>query len=425
MFFFREVGRITLASELPESQRQRQQQLTELATQKMPSFTETFVGAVNILQVLIETYGPRRDSHWKAISANPNLTFEMIKYYHLQRKILKLDWEEISEHKTITMEHVKAHPLWPWNLEGLSRNPNLTVDFVKEHSEENWNWWSISNNDKIVMELIELFPDKNWDWDNVSWYENLTIEFVKKYIDKPWNWENMSYNDDFATPEIVEANLDMPWNWSALTTNKNFTMEYIESHIDFPWSLENVCLNDNITAEFFKTHIHKIVQQDYCFSMFESPNLINETMTLLKEIPNLKVNWWGASGTFPIQFIEENPNFPWEWEAVSRNPNLTPAFIEKHVDTLNCEWLSVNPGVTMDFVETHQGEHYRWDWDKLSLNPNITFEFIQKHSDKLNFQRVLSNEFIFENQKKQKERKLRIVRERTDATKVDEFARYS
>ena len=76
----------------------------------MPSFTETFVGTVNILQVLIETYGPARMSHWKAISANPNLTFEMIKYYHLHRKILKLDWEEISEHKAITMEHVKAHP---------------------------------------------------------------------------------------------------------------------------------------------------------------------------------------------------------------------------------------------------------------------------------------------------------------------------
>lgn len=390
------------------SQRQlpQHQQFTDPSTQKMPSFTETFVGTVNILQVLIETYGPARMSHWKAISANPNLTVEMIEEYYLCRKVLLLDWDEISGNKAITMEIVKAHPLWPWTVKGLSMNPNLTVDFVKENSRENWNWESISDNDKIVMELIELFPDKDWNWYQISWCENLTIDFVKKHIDKPWDWENLSYNDDFATPEIVETNLEMPWDWTGLTGNINFTMEYIDSHLDFPWDWDQVVLKENMTAKFFKKHIHKITEHDYEIQLFEEgpESSINELMTLIKEIPNLNVNWWSFSRLLPIHLIESNMHLPWDWEAVSRNPNLTPAFIEKHVDTLNWDWyvLSENPAVTMDFVETHQGEHYRWDWDSLSKNPSITFDFIQKHSEKLDFEELSKNTFSLENTKNKK-----------------------
>lgn len=398
-------------------------------TQKMPTFAETFVGTIKVLQVLIETYGPKK-WNWTAIYANPNLTFEMIKDYYLRRKVQVLNWEEISENKAVTMEHVKAHPLWPWSIEGLSRNPNLTLEFVKEHSEENWNWWSISGNDEIVMELIELFPDKDWDWEQVSWCDNLTIKFIEKHPEKPWNWENMSHNDDFVTPEIVEAHLDKPWDWSALTGNRQFTMEYIESHLDFPWIWRYVCQNNNLTAEFFKRYLHKITEgteynSDYWFVIFdESPNLINETMILIKEIPNLRVCWWEASRNFPIHFIDENPNLPWEWDAISGNTNLTPAFIEKNVGIVSSDWdwtfLSRNPAVTMDFVERHQEESYKWDWSSLSCNPNITFEFIQKHSKKLDFKKLSRNEFLLENRKnKQRGNYALLEKERTLPTLVN------
>ena len=62
----------------------------------MPSFTDKFVFLVNMLQVLIETYGPNPFS-WKEISSNPNLTIEMIKDYYLHRKNIALNWENISE----------------------------------------------------------------------------------------------------------------------------------------------------------------------------------------------------------------------------------------------------------------------------------------------------------------------------------------
>ena len=56
----------------------------------------------------------------------------------------------------------------------------------------------------------------------------------------------------------------------------------------------------------------------------------------------------------------------------------------------------------MDFVEKHQETFYKWDWDSLSKNPNITFDFIQKHSEKLDFEELSENTFSLENIKNKK-----------------------
>jgi hypothetical protein len=48
---------------------------------------------------------------------------------------------------------------------------------------------------------------------------------------------------------------------------------------------------------------------------------------------------------------------PWEWSGISRNPNITMEFIEKHLDS-------------------------PWDWNTISSNPNLTMEFIEANPDK-------------------------------------------
>ena len=69
---------------------------------------------------------------------------------------------------------------------------------------------------------------------------------------------------------------------------------------------------------------------------------------------------------------------------LSRNPSITPEFIEKHIDK-NWDWgrlsLSVNPSITPEFVEKHIGKDWWWGIYGLSSNPSITSEFIEKHID--------------------------------------------
>ena len=393
----------------------------------MPSFTETFVSTLNVLQVLIGIHPPKKWD-WKEISANPNLTVEIIK----KNKNKKLNWEEISANPAITMEIVKAHPLWPWNIKGLSQNPNLTADFVKENLEEDWNWGLMAQNENMEIELIELCvgylsPSSDLHYSFLSFCENLTIEFVKKHIDKNWVWEDLSANEYFATPEIVEANPDLPWNWESLSSNKNFTMEYIETHPELPWSIRDIFMNGNLTAEFMKKHMSNVPRlpngeyEDMTCVWDQPPQYINEVMKLIKDkdMPIVDWDWWGISQCVPIQFIEDNPDLPWNWKSISMNENLTTDFLEAHITkhtSYKWSWnyLSKNPGVTMDFVEKHQETFYKWDWDSLSKNPNITFDFIQKHSEKLDFEELSKNTFSLENKKNKKKRDYALLeKERT------------
>ena len=68
----------------------------------------------------------------------------------------------------------------------------------------------------------------------------------------------------------------------------------------------------------------------------------------------------------------------------------------------------------MDFVEKHQEKFYKWDWNSLSKNPNITFDFIQKYSKKLDFACLSENTFSLENRKTKKKEDYAILeKERT------------
>ena len=57
--------------------------------------------------------------------------------------------------------------------------------------------------------------------------------------------------------------------------------------------------------------------------------------------------------TILIKDITKNPQFPWKWDYISGNPNLTMEFIKE------------NP-------------YKPWQWDGISQNPNITIKNINK-----------------------------------------------
>jgi hypothetical protein len=57
------------------------------------------------------------------------------------------------------------------------------------------------------------------------------------------------------------------------------------------------------------------------------------------------------------KFVKDNIDKPWQWD-----------------------WLSLNPNITFDMVQSYPDKS--WDWDYLSLNPNITFDIVHAHPDK-------------------------------------------
>ena len=79
-----------------------------------------------------------------------------------------------------------------------------------------------------------------------------------------------------------------------------------------------------------------------------------------------------------FQFILDNPDKPWDWSKLSRNPNITWDIVQK---VPNKQWiwcvLCQHPNITWDIVQ--QNPDIPWDWYGLSYNPNITWDIVQKH----------------------------------------------
>ena len=62
--------------------------------------------------------------------------------------------------------------------------------------------------------------------------------------------------------------------------------------------------------------------------------------------------------------------------------------------------LSMNPNVTMNYVESHPElpGGGNWSWSRLSCNPNVTIDFVEKHIDKpWDWSGLSQNKFTFQN----------------------------
>ena len=78
----------------------------------------------------------------------------------------------------------------------------------------------------------------------------------------------------------------------------------------------------------------------------------------------------------------------WEWNWVSRNPNLTLAFIERNIDKLNWKGLSRNSALTPAFIDKYKDE---LNWNFLVLNASLTPAFIEENIDKLGWKGLSDN----------------------------------
>ena len=79
--------------------------------------------------------------------------------------------------------------------------------------------------------------------------------------------------------------------------------------------------------------------------------------------------------------ILENPDNPWDWFWISRNPNITMKDIMENQDKpWKWDYILMNPNITMNYIKENLDKPL--DWDGISLNPNITMKDILENPDK-------------------------------------------
>jgi hypothetical protein len=73
--------------------------------------------------------------------------------------------------------------------------------------------------------------------------------------------------------------------------------------------------------------------------------------------------------------VEANPQIPWNWATLSKNPNITIEIIKKYPNK-RWDWfnISMNPAITFDMIL--EDIYMPWNWYGVSQNPNITWSII-------------------------------------------------
>ena len=105
-----------------------------------------------------------------------------------------------------------------------------------------------------------------------------------------------------------------------------------------------------------------------------------------------------------LEFINANPDKPWDWRWISKNPNLTMETINANPDKpWDWQWISINQNLTMEFITANSDKP--WDWGRMGISSNkFTYEYniellnlyLKKHKESMKkvfeeFEEVLLN----------------------------------
>jgi uncharacterized protein with HEPN domain len=104
--------------------------------------------------------------------------------------------------------------------------------------------------------------------------------------------------------------------------------------------------------------------------------------------------WLSSNKNITMEIVSTYPKLPWDYNALSRNPNLTVDFIRKNPrKRFSWQHISANRAMTPEIVEANRD--LPWDFHFMSVNPSITLEYVRAHPHRdWNMQWVASNRGI-------------------------------
>ena len=178
----------------------------------------------------------------------------------------------------------------------------------------------------------------------------MTLNIIQKHMDKP----SLCVLQSNLTMEFIKNNSDKEWRWATISSHKNITMDIIENNPDMEWYPLYVKNNPNVDIMFY---IRKFKQFRWEV-LFDSQKMSMQVFKwFLEKYKNDELGWDMAWNNKRI------------WKTVSKHPNITPYDIEENLDE-------------------------PWNWDEISRNPNLTKEFISI-IEKINWSHLSTNKFDY------------------------------
>ena len=359
---------------------------------------------------------------------NPNISLKILQDTRCEQR----DWHDLSvlcdplEILDAVKSSAERHAKCYFNRKSLSQNLEITTEFMEEydrimaHTVDNdqWDYGYLSNNKNISIESAIVGKYK-WPEQFLVFNANLTLDFVKNHPDIKWSWDRVMADLKPPLDDPLCSQLSLTANFAdALSCNPNITAEFIVNNRHLTWSwysilggsydIENVMQicpdllnnfssvnwgylsnNENITMDIIARY--KDADWNWC-ELSEHSALIAAIMRGESPPDKIKLwDWFHISHRVVIEDVLRWPTFPWHWESLSKNPNITMDIIAE------CPYGT-------NLVSIANAEHNTLPWHNGAMlkNPNITWPVIVNMFDNVfskaqrhMFQSIIGNKFLW------------------------------
>jgi len=153
-------------------------------------------------------------------------------------------------------------------------------------------------------------PELNWAW--LCAHPLIDFDFIKKWNKAPWSTFWLNDNPSLTPEEKQKLGCGL--------TNKfeNF-QEFFKSESRFmSWCIRGLSLHDK--------------------------NIVDD--------------------------VKANPDFPWDWNEISLNENITEDFVRTHINMVNKSFVCMNRAVSVEFLKKTAKE-FKWQKTLIAVNPNL------------------------------------------------------
>lgn len=182
-----------------------------------------------------------------------------------------------------------------------------------------------------------------------------------------WDFKELVYyfRNSRVVIECVSILHTEYWSWKELSKYEYLTTRFIEQNLTKKWRWFDLYENPSFDFDYFyENHFEILEEQDIdTFFRFVSRNPNMTEAFITRHFRGWEWDWDYLSSNMKriTEVISNKPEWPWVYRYVSKNTSLTVDFVENNLDK---EWnwrsLSSNEG----FIKTGALErHHDWPWD--------------------------------------------------------------
>lgn len=268
--------------------------------------------------------------------------------------------------------------------------PDLLTDFVKNN---------LSYNRNVFPEDMERYPNI-FALTSFTNNRNVTPAYVINHPNIPWTYMGLGSNSNFTISDILNlAPSNSPMLSNYLSLNFNLTREDVLNNPNIDWKDYPISNRNFYIEEYpiFARYADANGESDplkYKMNFWSwNPNFREEDLEFhvnrfrelynnededdnVEEILNEEqyFNWNAISKNTNIspQFIKEHPDYPWYVDEFLSRPDLTPneAFelFGIHEDPSNIQYIQYNPNLTLQDIE----KYHDVDYNTLPMDNNFS-----------------------------------------------------